>query len=481
VSADLLPGWKTRRSGLAVPAALAGSGKPRLPRGEAVARSGRPSYANQHGKSYLKTTFSHKLLAQFYDSIPALSTSVGILAGMVGTPKLAGATDAETKELEEWAAALPVGHIAQGLQAWLVDHVAQALVYGYAVGEAEINPARDEVSRLWSYVSPQFVFEAEPDGSLIVKQLGQSEQQGLNPITVLTTTYNPVGCDPRGRSLFQAIPTVSQIWMDMLHALRQTCRRIGIETFHVNWDVAIDELDDVQGEVAEAVREEMQESWNAAMKSQAIDGLAKDFFSTGKIKVEPIGGLSEIPSIQDNKRAIVEEVVVATNIPPWMLGYSWSTTERLSQQQADMLIAKVEGIRRCATSSLQKLAALRQQIRGKRGPVSIEWEVVNLQDAVEQAKARLLEAQADIQQQRYATENWRLGYWDQEQAAEHTTGSDEVATPMEEPPSAMPAAEDDDTPDPLKEDGESVASLLAELDEADYGAAGFGRSCGHGH
>ena len=38
-------------------------------------------------------------------------------------------------------------------------------------------------------------------------------------------------------------------------------------------------------------------------------------------------------------RQILEQLVAKTGLPPFLLGLNWSTTERMSTQQADILMA----------------------------------------------------------------------------------------------------------------------------------------------
>ena len=45
-------------------------------------------------------------------------------------------------------------------------------------------------------------------------------------------------------------------------------------------------------------------------------------------------------------RQILEQLVSKTGIPPFMLGLSWSSTERMSTQQADLLTTEMTAIRR---------------------------------------------------------------------------------------------------------------------------------------
>jgi hypothetical protein len=78
-----------------------------------------------------------------------------------------------------------------------------------------------------------------------------------------------------------------------------------------------------------------------------------------------------------------------------MLGLSWSSTERMSTQQADMLTTEVTAIRRAVEPALQRAAELWLRVHGFGGRAEILWEDINLQDAVEEARAELYRAQAE--------------------------------------------------------------------------------------
>lgn len=470
--------WAKTPGGVLVPRAehLAPAGRrPPVRQLPKVGTSARPTYALAHGTTTLRSNVPQQLLAQFYTNIPLLRRTVSVLSQFVGEPELRAGNDQQTEELQAWARTVPVGYVGRGLQTWLVDHLSQALVYGYAVGEAEIPPLRDTVGRLWSYRSDKFYFESDAAGALTIKQRDTVQSSGLNPLTAVSTTYDPQGCDPHGQSLFLALPTVAQTWLDMLFAYRATWRRNGIVSWHWNWEPP-ETLDDPSGDVGAAVIDRLESGWNDAMKSQAVDGIAKDFFTVGKITGEPLGAKSEVMDIETAKRAIVEELVVATGIPPWLLGYTWSTTERLSQQQADMLLATIDGLRRCVEGAVWHLAQLRQHLAGVPGEVEIEWPAVNLQDATEAAKAKLAEAQAMETTERVYKTLWKNGVVDQAGYAEAVTGSPDVETELDEPA---------DTPEPPEpgtlpgEKDDTTASLTALWDEGgDYGNTFADHCCG---
>jgi hypothetical protein len=78
-----------------------------------------------------------------------------------------------------------------------------------------------------------------------------------------------------------------------------------------------------------------------------------------------------------------------------MLGLSWSSTERMSAQQADLLTSEITAIRRSLEPVLLRVAELWLRLHGFDDGVELEWEDINLQDMVEQARAGLYAAQAE--------------------------------------------------------------------------------------
>ena len=94
-------------------------------------------------------------------------------------------------------------------------------------------------------------------------------------------------------------------------------------------------------------------------------------------------------------RQILEQLVARTGIPPFMLGLSWSSTERMSAQQADLLTSEITAIRRSLEPVLLRIAELWLRLKGFDDGVTLCWEDIDLQDLVEEARAELYRAQAE--------------------------------------------------------------------------------------
>jgi len=114
----------------------------------------------------------------------------------------------------------------------------------------------------------------------------------------------------------------------------------------------------------------------------------------GDVDIRVIGADNQILDSEVPVRQILEQLIARTGIPPFLLGLNWSTTERMSAQQADMMTSELTAIRRTLTPVIERVCRLWLRMHGFACAFSVEWDQINLQDDVEEAKARLYDAQA---------------------------------------------------------------------------------------
>ena len=73
---------------------------------------------------------------------------------------------------------------------------------------------------------------------------------------------------------------------------------------------------------------------------------------------------------------------------------SWSSTERMSPQQADLLTTEITAIRRTLTPVVERICRMWLRMHGYTCGFAVEWDDINLQDQVEEARAELYREQA---------------------------------------------------------------------------------------
>ena len=120
----------------------------------------------------------------------------------------------------------------------------------------------------------------------------------------------------------------------------------------------------------------------------------RDFVSGGDVSIRAIGADNVMPDCEVPVRQILEQLVAKTGLPPFLLGLSWSSTERMSSQQADILTSEIDYYRRLLEQAILKIARFYADMNDISSDIWVEWENVNLQDEESLARARLYNAQA---------------------------------------------------------------------------------------
>jgi hypothetical protein len=124
-------------------------------------------------------------------------------------------------------------------------------------------------------------------------------------------------------------------------------------------------------------------------------GRVCDFVSVGDVNIRAIGADSQILDCDIPIRHVLEQIVAKLSIPPFLLGLSWSSTERMASQQADILTSELEYYRLLLTPVIEKIARVYLSAERLDPRVTVEWSNISLQDETELAAARLDNARAE--------------------------------------------------------------------------------------
>ena len=208
---------------------------------------------------------------------------------------------------------------------------------------------------------------------------------------LLFTPYCPGPEEPYGTSLLHSMPFLANILLKIYQTLGTNWERAGNVRFAVVYKPGEESLD------SRRVRERSQliaQRWSEAMQS-ARAGTVRDFVAVGDVEIKAIGGDCPIPDCQAPVRLLIEQLISQTGIPPFLLGLNWSSTERMSSQQADIMTSEITALRRTVTPVVEKICRLWLRMHGKDCPFTVEWEEINLQDQVEEARAALYRRQAE--------------------------------------------------------------------------------------
>ena len=327
------------------------------------------------------------------EAIPVVDAAVLKLVRLAGGVKVVCRDKGVEKELNHFLRTVPVGWNQRGIQSFLDSYLDCLLTCGRAVGE--IVPSwdgREIAAVLCGNVSDIQVKEGDSPLEILLalrQPDGHTEVLPRQEL-LLFTPYHPSPENPYGVSLLHSLPFLSGVLLKIYQTLGANWERAGNVRFAVVYKPGEEGLD---GRRVQERSQLLAQRWAEAMESTRA-GSIRDFVAVGDVEIKVIGAECDIPDCQAPVRMILEQLIAQTGIPPFLLGLNWSSTERMSSQQADIMTSELAALRRTLTPVVERVCALWMRMHGYDGDFQVDWEEINLQDQVEEAKAELYRQQA---------------------------------------------------------------------------------------
>lgn len=339
---------------------------------------------------YQAAGMERKLYDTLRLTVPIIDAAICKIVRLVGGVSVQCENRRAQAELNQFLQSVQVNACGTGMETFLGIYLEQLLSYGTSLGEIVVSQDGKEISALYN-ASLEDVELRTGDSPL---DLNIYSRDGAGnwllvqrPELICVSTLSPRPGDLLGESILKGLPFVSSVLLKIYNSIGLNWERVGNVRFAVTYQPGDG------GERAYTKERAMQiaQEWRKAMKS---GGDVSDFVAVGNVKIQTIGADNQILDSQVPVRQMLEQIVAKLSIPPFLLGLSWSTTERMSAQQADILTSELESYRRLLTPVVGKVCSLWLRLRGYSPEYSVVWDDVNLQDAVELANARLLTARA---------------------------------------------------------------------------------------
>lgn len=326
------------------------------------------------------------------EAVPILDAAIWKLVRLCGGVQIRCGDPRAQQGLSRFLATVDSGRGQQGIQSFLDQYLDCMITCGQGVGEMVLDPQGKTIAAVLC-ADPALVeiWEGESplDFRLCVRENGGEPKELPWQQLLLFTPFQPEAEHPYGVSMLRSMPFLTGVLLKIYQALGQNWERVGNLRFAV-----VCKPDENSPLSAQERGEQVASQWSQAMQSSR-QGAVRDFVAVGDVDIKVIGADNQILDSEVPVRQILEQLVAKTGIPPFLLGLSWSSTERMSAQQADLLTSEITAIRRSLEPMLQRICRLWLRLGGYDDQVSIEWEDINLQDIVEEARAQLLHAQAE--------------------------------------------------------------------------------------
>lgn len=331
-----------------------------------------------------------RIYRQIREAVPVLDAAICKLVRLTGGFQVHCQNETAQKKLTEFLDHVPCGRGQYGFETFLTGYLDSLLLYGRAIGEMIVSRNR-LYAVCWGDVTQ---LEMQTGSDPLDVQLWGPDQHGRMaplpyPHLLLFTTLNPEPGHPYGVSLFRGMPFLADILMKIYNTVGVNWERAG----NVRYSVICKPQENMDPAAARERGEQVAREWAKAMED-GKNGTVRDFVAVGDVEIRVIGGDSPILDSQVPVRQILEQLVAKTGLPPFLLGLNWSTTERMSTQQADLLTSELWAIRRAVEPAILRVCRTYLALEGLDNRVQITWDDISLQDITQQAQAELYAAQA---------------------------------------------------------------------------------------
>lgn len=331
--------------------------------------------------------FEKELYDRLRCAVPIIDAAIMKIIRLTGGFHVVCSDEEYQQELDSFLSSVPVGLTGRSVGCFADNFLDSLLTYGSAVGEIVTDTEQQRIAGLWNGDISRIRMASGADPfirSYTITESDGSSRKIAHPERILYSSLTG------GHSLLRGLPSLSGILMRIYDCIGQNFDRAGNVRYAVTYKPT-GEAGDVMysRERAQQIAREWADGMNSAKYGQV-----KDFVAVGDVDIKVIGAENKLFDTNVPVRQILEQLIAKLSIPPFLLGLSWSSTERMSSQQADILTSELEYYRRLLTPVICDVGNAYLASVGAQATCSVEWDNINLQDETALAEARLKNAQA---------------------------------------------------------------------------------------
>ncbi len=353
-------------------------------------------YAAQ--QDYPVQLYAFELFEKVRRTVPLADAAISKLVRLIGHFHVECADASMQARLDRFLREVPVGLTGQSVYSFIDSYLDSLLVCGNAVGEIVLDSGGQYVAGLWNGRVRDVAVRSgsNPMERQYFLRRGETEVLLPHPERILFTALRPPDGGGYGVSLLQGVPVFAELLLRVYECIGQNFDRAGNVRYAVTYRPGNDPADVAYaGERARQIAKE----WSDGMRA-AKCGEVRDFVAVGDVDIKVIGAEGSMPDTEIPVRQLLEQILSKLSIPPFLLGLNWSSTERMSAQQADLLTSELEYYRRLLEPVICRIARTFLELEGCYAEISVVWDNITLQDETELAQARLHNAQAaEIEQE----------------------------------------------------------------------------------
>lgn len=324
--------------------------------------------------------------------VPVIDACIGKIIRLVGGFEAKANDTRFQPALDNFIKGVRVGSSGRSFHTFLDSYLDSLLTYGCAVAEIVYDKSNTGIAGI--YVAPVANMDIREGKTSLSRQYfafhGTKPVRLSHPENLVFTALSPTPESPFGVSVLKGLPSLSAILLRIYECIGQNFDRVGNVRYAVTYKPSGDNGDRAFARERAA---QIAKEWSSGMTAMK-NGDIRDFVAVGDVGIKVIGADNQIIDTEIPVRQLLEQLIAKLGIPPFLLGLSWSTSERMSAQQSDILTSELEYYRRTLEPAMEQILNTYLRLCGSADGLRIEWDNINLQDESELALARFRNAQA---------------------------------------------------------------------------------------
>lgn len=331
--------------------------------------------------------FENELYDRLRFAVPIIDAAITKIIRLTGGFKVVCSDENYQPQLDSFLENVPVGLTGRSIGCFADNFLDSMLTYGCAVAEIAADSENQCISGLYNadITKVKIGMGSSPfTRQYTLISADGSRKTAPHPERILYAELTG------GHSLLRGLPSLSRILLRIYQCIGQNFDRAGNVRYAVTYKPDSDSGDMINTrERATQIAREWADGMNSAKYGQV-----KDFIAVGDVDIKVIGAENQLFDTNVPVRQLMEQLIAKLSIPPFLLGLNWSSTERMSSQQADILTSELEYFRRLLTPVICEIGNAFLCSVGSEAVCRVEWDNINLQDESALAEARLKNAQA---------------------------------------------------------------------------------------
>lgn len=331
-----------------------------------------------------------RIYATVREAIPVVGAAIEKLTRLLGTFRVVCPEKSVEERINDFLRNVKVGASGAGINSFLSSYFSSLLTYGTAVGEIVTDGVSFEALYNTDISDIELSFSENGTDTVVSVDDGTGNFSPVKyPELVFVSTIGQKSNSPYGTSILKGIPFIADILLKIYNTIGTNWERTGNVRYAVTYKPQNDSADKT---FAKQRAKQVAEQWGKTMES---GGPVRDFVAVGDVDIKVIGADSTIPDSETPVRQMLEQIIAKLGVPPFLLGLNWSSTERMSIQQADILTSEIDFYRETLNPVIRKICIFWLSLNGESTDFEIEWNDITLQDSLQLAQTNYYNAQAE--------------------------------------------------------------------------------------